>query len=175
MGTFKSKKTFFASPALIPEIAKDITVAFADDGYEVKSQDLVSGGYDLSITKGGVFKAVLGMKTALKVNIYPDGNAIKIEAGVGIFGQQAVPTIISAFFFWPVLITQISGIITQSKMDDRVMEIANNTIARAAYSQPYQRPSGNDVPQPSKGVFCTACGKQNPAESSFCCQCGAKL
>lgn len=54
------------------------------------------------------------MKTALKVNIIPNGNYIQITAGVGIFGQQAIPTVISMLFFWPVLITQISGMVCPS-------------------------------------------------------------
>ena len=71
MGTFKSTKTFFASPEIIPAIVKDITGTFTNEGYQVQAQDLISGGYDISITKGNMFKAVLGMKTALKVHIYP--------------------------------------------------------------------------------------------------------
>ena len=109
MGTFKSTKTFFASPEIIPAIVKDITGTFTNEGYQVQAQDLISGGYDISITKGNMFKAVLGMKTALKVHIYPANEQIRVDAGVGIFGQQAVPTLISMFLFWPVLITQISG------------------------------------------------------------------
>ena len=91
MGTFKSTKTFFASPEIIPAIVKDITGTFTNEGYQVQAQDLISGGYDISITKGNMFKAVLGMKTALKVHIYPANEQIRVDAGVGIFGQQAVP------------------------------------------------------------------------------------
>ena len=61
MGTFKSTKTFFASPEIIPAIVKDITGTFTNEGYQVQAQDLISGGYDISITKGNMFKAVLGM------------------------------------------------------------------------------------------------------------------
>ncbi len=173
MGTFKSNKTFFAAPALIPAIARDIVADFTNDGYEVQSQELMSGGYDISITKGGMFKAVIGMKTALKVNIRPNGSdGIQIEAGVGIFGQQAIPTVISMLFFWPVLITQISGMISQAKMDDRVMVIAADTIARAAFSQQAPASSG----QPTAGrKFCTRCGKSNEADAAFCSGCGNKL
>ena len=85
MGTFKSTKTFFASPEIIPAIVKDITGTFTNEGYQVQAQDLISGGYDISITKGNMFKAVLGMKTALKVHIYPANEQIRVDAGVGIF------------------------------------------------------------------------------------------
>lgn len=169
MGTFKSTKTFFASPALIPTIAQDISTIFSNEGYQVQSDNLLSGGYDISITKGGAFKAVLGMKTALKIEILPSGNYIQINAGIGIFGQQAIPAVISMFFFWPVLITQISGMVSQAKMDDRVMEIAGDTIARVSYQN-----SGNSGGK-AKGKFCTKCGKENVADAAFCCGCGNKL
>lgn len=155
MGTFKSTKTFFASPEIIPAIVKDITGTFTNEGYQVQAQDLISGGYDISITKGNMFKAVLGMKTALKVHIYPANEQIRVDAGVGIFGQQAVPTLISMFLFWPVLITQISGMIAQAKMDDKVMMIAADTIAREAY-----RNTNNNTAAPAGGKFCTQCGKR---------------
>lgn len=169
MGTFKSTKTFFASPALMPAIAQDIVTTFSDEGYQVQSDNLLSGGYDISITKGGIFKAILGMKTALKVEILPAGSYIKINAGVGIFGQQAIPTVISMLFFWPVLLTQISGLISQAKMDDKVMEIAHDTIAREAYQH------GTSTTSKPKGKFCTRCGKENEADAAFCCGCGNKL
>ena len=72
MGTFNSSKTLYASSTLIPTIAQDITATFKNEEYEVQSQQLKNGGYDISITKGGVFKAIIGMKTALKVNIIPN-------------------------------------------------------------------------------------------------------
>ena len=70
MGTFKSTKTFFASPEIIPAIVKDITGTFTNEGYQVQAQDLISGGYDISITKGNMFKAVLGMKTAFDFYVF---------------------------------------------------------------------------------------------------------
>ena len=116
-----------------------------------------------------MFKAVLGMKTALKVHVYPVTENIRIDAGVGIFGQQVVPTLISMFLFWPVLITQISGMISQAKMDDRVMEIAADTIAREAMR------FNNNSSSSAGGKFCTQCGRSLPGDALFCSGCGAKL
>ena len=65
MATFSTKKTLYGSTSLIPTIGNRIQEEFQNDGYEVSMDALSSGGYDISITKGGVFKAVLGMKTAL--------------------------------------------------------------------------------------------------------------
>ena len=122
MATFSTKKILYASSSLIPTIADRIREEFQNDGYEVAMDALSSGGYDISITKGGIFKAVLGMKTALKVTLLPQDNNIHFEAGVGIWGQQAIPTVISMLFFWPVLITQIWGMVEQSKLDDKALD-----------------------------------------------------
>ena len=88
MATFSTKKTLYGSTSLIPTIANRIQEEFQNDGYEVSMDALSSGGYDISITKGGVFKAVLGMKTALKVTLLPQDNNIHFEAGIGIWGSK---------------------------------------------------------------------------------------
>ncbi len=84
-----------AKPSLIPGIAERVASQFQVEGYNVKCENLISGGADVSITKGGVFKAIAGMKTALKITLKPDGSHIVAEAGIGIFGQQVIPFIIS--------------------------------------------------------------------------------
>ena len=60
MATFSTKKILCGSTSLIPTIANRIQEEFQNAGYEVSMDALSSGGYDISITKGGVFKAVLG-------------------------------------------------------------------------------------------------------------------
>ena len=169
MATFSTKKILYGSTSLIPTIANRIQEEFQNDGYEVSMDALSSGGYDISITKGGVFKAVLGMKTALKVTLLPQGNNIHFEAGVGIWGQQAIPTVISMLFFWPVLITQIWGMVEQSKLDDKALEIAQDVICKNNHEgSPHSDNNG-------VAKFCTNCGASVPAEAKFCPECGAKL
>ncbi len=138
MGVFKTVKSFYASPSLIPAIVRDISSEFANDGYEVKYENLnnCTGGCDISLNKGGLFRTVLGLKTALKVKIVPGNNSILIDAGIGIFGQQVIPTIITMFIFWPVILSQLWGIVKQSQLDEKVMDIAANTIARAGGGYP---------------------------------------
>ena len=169
MAAFSKKKILYGSPSLISDIANRIMEEFRKDGYEVSMDALSSGGYDISITKGGIFKAVLGMKTALKVTLLSQGNNIHFEAGVGILGQQAIPTIISMLYFWPVLITQIWGVVEQSKLDDKALEIAQDVICMNNHVGPSH--SDNNV----GGKFCTNCGASVPAEAKFCPECGAKL
>ena len=172
MGTFNTKKTLYGSASLIPSIAGRIQEEFQNDGYEVAMDALSSGGYDISITKGGIFKAVLGMKTAFKVTLLPQDNAIHFEAGVGIWGQQTIPTVISMLFFWPVLITQIWGMVEQSKLDDKALGIAEEVIRDVMSDRSISSTIANNS---SITSFCTSCGNPIVLHAKFCPECGAKL
>ena len=168
MATFSTKKILYGSTSLIPIIANRIQEEFQNDGYEVAMDALSSGGYDISITKGGVFKAVLGMKTALKVTLLPQGSNIHFEAGVGIWGQQAIPTVISMLFFWPVLITQIWGMVQQSQLDDKALGIAEEVVYM-------NNNNGAASANPNGSKFCTGCGTKNVESANFCSGCGKPL
>ncbi len=169
MGTFTSDKEFICSKSCIPEVEKAIVAAFETDEFEVKRFALPNGGFELSMTKGGMFKAVVGMKSALKVTANPTPRGVHIEAGIGIFGQQVLPTVVTMFVFWPVLIPQIWGMIQQSKLDDRVLEIAEATVAN------YVEPLATTKRHCAGTQFCTQCGAQNSSEAEFCNKCGNKL
>lgn len=187
MATFNTKQVLYGSVPLIPTIADRIREEFQNEGYEVAMDALSSGGYDISITKGGLFKAVLGMKTALKVTLMPQGGNINFEAGVGIWGQQAIPTIISMLFFWPVILTQMWGLIEQSKLDDKALSIAQSVINEHSHCNPSGPDCGNSgglnphgssigySDSTANSIFCTSCGTKNPATANFCCGCGKKL
>ncbi len=129
MGVFQSEKTFSCNPALIDVIAENIINDFMKDGYEC-SKVSCAFGTQVSIRKGGLFKAALGLKTALNVLITPENdNSVHIKASVGLFELQAIPTAIMWFVFWPVIVTQIWGLVQQSHLDDKVMAVAEKTIA----------------------------------------------
>lgn len=168
MGTFSTKKILYGSTSLIPTIANRIQEEFKNEGYDVAMDALSSGGYDISISKGGIFKAILGMKTALKVTLLPQGSNINFEAGVGIWGQQAIPTVISMFFLGPVMLTQIWGLAQQAKLDDKALDIAKDVV--------YMNNNNGAAAANSNGSkFCTGCGTQNAESANFCCGCGRPL
>lgn len=165
METYSKKKLLAAYPAQIDSIAEAIRTDFERDGFEVNIDTLMSGGKDISITKGNLFKAVLGMRSALKVTLIPQHDGVLFDANAGIFGQQAIPTVISMLFFWPVLLTQVWGLIEQSSLDDRALALAEQAIA------------ATPVPTVETGIhkFCTGCGAKTDGSSNFCPNCGAKL
>lgn len=170
MSTFNTKKVLYGSTSLIPTIANSIRNEFLKEDYEVTMESLSSGGYDISITKGGLFKAVVGLKTALKVTLRPANGNISFEAGVGIWGQQAIPTVISMLFFWPVIITQMWGIITQAQLDDKALDIARDVIATCGSGSSLALDSSSSTCR-----FCTSCGAQNPSSAKFCANCGKAI
>ena len=130
MAIFKTTKTFSGPHYLIPEIAEKIQEEFIREGYTLTSEKLDTGGYDISITKGGFFKKILGMDTALKIKLQPAvDRRILFEAGVGIFGKVVIPPIIAYSVFWLVFITQLWGLIQQSNLDDKAAEIVEKVIA----------------------------------------------
>ena len=128
MGAFTTKKTLYGNSSQISAVSEQIRQAFAADGYEVRI-DNPADGQEIYITKGGFVKAALGLRSALKVTMKPtrDGN-INFEAGVSIFKQQFVPTVITMCFFSPVVIAQIWGMIKQSKLDEKAVAIAEQTL-----------------------------------------------
>lgn len=168
MSTFTTKKTLLGSAALSFAIADRIKEEFKKDGYEVSMDSLSSGGYDISITKGGLFRSVLGTKTALKVTLLPQDGDLSFEAGIGIWGQQAIPTAISMLFFWPVIITQIWGIVKQSSLDDKALSIAENVVIEHFATNTAETTS-------SSKYFCPCCGAPTSPNAKFCPECGAKL
>lgn len=180
MGAFNTKVTLNGNPSYIPEIADRICQNFTLEGYEINRDNLISGGVDISLTKGGFFKAVLGMKTALKITIVPVGDFIDFEAGIGIFGQQVVPTLIMLFITWPVLITQIWGLVKQSQLDDKALDIAMSVISsngvdthkHCSFPPPIPNELTNKVPTVR---FCTNCGTSLPGNARFCSNCGTPV
>lgn len=169
MAIFSTEKNLNGNPTLIPTIAERIVQEFQMQGFTAKCDNYAGDVYDISLAKGSIFKAVLGMKSALKITLTPRGNSIHIKAGVGIFGQQAIPTAITMFFFWPVLIPQIWGMVQQSKLDDKAIAIAEQVIRdHGSASYGFASPTHGQS-------FCPTCGNKVNADANFCPNCGAKL
>lgn len=168
MGTFNTHKIINADTSLIPSMANKITDHFNREGYEsdVKVSDL--GTYDISLTKGGMFKAVLGLKTALKITLKSEANGVSFDAGIGIFGQQLIPTVIMLFVAWPVILTQVWGIVQQANLDDTALMLAESVIPST--------PTSPKVVSPTPiSSFCPNCGGRLDASMRFCPYCGAKV
>ena len=128
MGTFNSTKTFPYHVEDVAPVAQDVMHHFEEQDFEVTETNLPMGGAQVSIRKGGTFKAIIGMKTALNIKIEPVANGTTVDAGVGIFGQQAIPTAITLLVFWPVLIAQVWNLAHESHLDDEALRVAEESL-----------------------------------------------
>ena len=128
MGTFNSTKTFPYFVEDVAPVARDVMDHFEEQDFEVTETNLPMGGAQVSIRKGGTFKAIIGMKTALNIKIEPVANGTTVDAGVGIFGQQAIPTAITVLVFWPVLIAQVWNMAHESHLDDEALRVAEESL-----------------------------------------------
>ena len=128
MGTFNSTKTFPYSVEDIAPVAKDVMDHFEGQDFEVTETNIPTGGVQVSIRKGGTFKAIIGMKSALNIKIEPVANGTTVDAGVGIFGQQAIPTAITLLVFWPVIIAQVWNMAREADLDDEALNVAEESL-----------------------------------------------
>lgn len=128
MGAFTTTKILYGDKSMIPYITENIRMAFVSEGYEVMITN-PSIGDELYISKGGILKSALGLRSALKITMKStDDGYIKFKAGVSIFKQQAIPTLITVCLCSPVVVTQIWGMIKQSKLDEKALEVAEYAL-----------------------------------------------
>ncbi len=77
-------------------------------GYSVQTEKTTAGGF-ISLTKGGVFETIAGLKTGLNITITRIADDLEVKMEVGIFGKQSRPTAIAGLGFVPVHILQRFG------------------------------------------------------------------
>ena len=128
MGTFDSSHTVAYVVDDLSPVAQDVMRHFEQQDFEVTETPIRTGGVQVSIRKGGIFKAIIGLKTALNVRIEPVANGTRVEAGVGIFGQQAIPTAITLLVFWPVIIAQVWNMAQEAKLDQEALRVAEESL-----------------------------------------------
>lgn len=128
MGTFKSSRTFSYEIRNLEPVAKDVMDHFEQHGFEATADPIPTGGWQVSVRKGGFFRTVSGLKTALNIKIEPAGNGTSAEAGIGIFGAQAIPTAIFMFVAWPIIFVQIWGLAQNAKLDEEALSIVERSL-----------------------------------------------
>lgn len=165
MAVFKTKRTIPVQNVNIQDVADSIERIYRDKDFEVKVEPTAQGCL-ISLTKGGMFKAALGMKTALNLKLKLQSDALDAEASVGVFGMQVLPSLITYYIAWPVMLTQIWGLVKQSKLDDEVIDAVEKIVKQQAI-----------VPAEiaENRAFCTKCGAAHAAGAAFCSSCGEKL
>lgn len=186
MGVFNSQKTIHASLHDLKPVLADVKAYFEDRGFTVQAEESVEGGF-ISITKGGLFKDAFGLKSALNTTLTVRESSVFVEAKIGAFGGKAAALVGAYIAAWPLAITAAIGMVTQSKLDEEMINAIEQSVLRHSSeessaepgavrsAQPVQSPDAARSEQPEAGVkFCTACGKKLEADAAFCSGCGAK-
>lgn len=165
MAIFKTTKIVPIVPSQLSSVAEDVSNHFQQLGFSTKAEDIPGMGWHVSLTKGGIFKAVVGMKTALNIKIVATPLGTQVEAGIGIFGLQTVPSVVTWFIFWPVMIPQIWTLVQQANLDDEAVSVVERYLAVHAAEK-----SGSATKR-----FCHGCGESLAGISKFCTHCGVQL
>ncbi len=130
MSVFKSEKVIPISVANLAPVAEELMGHFQQRNYDVNGTEVTDGAWEVGITRGGVFKAAVGLKTALKIQIEARPKGTLVRAGVGIFGRRAAPTAITLLVAWPVVLGQVWGLIRQAGLDDEAIRVVEVTLTR---------------------------------------------
>ena len=131
MATFRTEKRIDAvvDQEGLQAVAADVANHFEGLEYEVDTSPLEDKeGLMVSITRGGFFRTVLGQKTALNVSIWSTADGTNVDADVGLFKSQAIPTLITVLIFWPIILGQIWGLVKESNIDDEAVAVAESSI-----------------------------------------------
>ena len=169
MSAFKKEQFVAVLAKDLPSVGQEIAQHFQQQGFAVDVEPSVVGATVVSLHKPGIFRAVLGLKTALKINLEPVNGGTMVRAEIGMWGHQIAPTAIMLLVAWPVMLTQIWGLVQQSKLDDEAVRIASESLHRIA---------GNPVVGtaiPSTAKHCIDCGQILPEVGKFCPSCGKPI
>ena len=126
MGVFQSQKTVPVQVADLASVAQTVASHFQAKGFEVKTQS-TDKGWHISISKADVFKTVMGTKTALNVELEPKGDNTDVSAGIGVFGQHGAGGL-GSILAGPLMLTQLWGMVQQSKLDDEAIAVAEKAL-----------------------------------------------
>ena len=166
MALMDSKREFPAQIQDAAGVASYCARYFENKGYTVNVERTAAGAF-ISLTKGGIFKQISGMKTGLNITLTKKPGRLEVSMEVGIFGKQLLPSAISLLVFWPVLIPQIVGLIQQNKLDNEAYAVIENGIR---YCENDSADGGSTV----GGSFCPYCGKKLPGDGALCPGCGKR-
>mgnify|MGYP007125815829 CR=1 FL=1 len=169
MAAFTTTRFFPTGPVNLDAVARTVAEQYEREEYIVVHTPN-AGGEFISVQKGGIFQKVLGLQTALNIEISAVPNGVSAKAGIGVLGRQVLPSLIAYFIAWPIIIAQIWGLVSQSKMDERALDLIGQAI------QAHQTGAPAPAAAPAReAIFCMHCGKPTTAGMAVCPSCGKKL
>jgi hypothetical protein len=184
VGVFSSQKMIEIILDDLSPIANRLIEHFRSQGYEVLAKQETTG-WDVSISKGGIFKMAVGLQTALRIEIRPQLNGTLVTAGIKMLGRRAVPALVARMVYPPALVGQVWGLIRQASLDNEAITVVETELRRhvrlglgridldsTASATETDTPVLPARVQGSITTFCTSCGNQLDGSALCCANCG---
>jgi hypothetical protein len=95
MGLLKASRIIHATLPDLTPVGQAVMAHFADRDYEVNGEQTGPQCWEVGIHKGGTFRAIVGMKVALRIRIETIGTSTQVEASIGLLESQGISTAIS--------------------------------------------------------------------------------
>jgi hypothetical protein len=161
MSVFRVTKLVPATTADLTPVAQAVMKHFADQDYEVSGEQAGPQCWEIGIHKGGTFRAIVGMKVALRIRIKTVDMSTQMEARIGMLESQGISTAVSMLAFWPVVVTQTWGLVKQSKLDEEAIAVAEEALLTSSATQDSVHFCHECGAVVAKGVTaCPACARQ---------------
>ena len=196
MSVFKSETLIPISVTDLGPVAEELAEHFRNRNYQVECAETADQKWEVGITRGGKFKSIAGLKSAMKVELEPLPRGTMVRTGAGVFGKQAAVTAVTLLVWWPLAIAPVWGMIVQAGLDKEAVRVIEVNLRRAqrlsdlsasdvtstggssssgvaGQAEPQQRTQPVQNAAPATAVaFCGGCGTQLEASAQFCGNCG---
>jgi hypothetical protein len=176
MNPFKSEKLIPISVPDLAPMAQELQAHFEQRRYQVECQLVPPGVWEVGVTRGGMFKTAMGLRSSMKVQLKGVDGGTLVQARVGIFGKQAIPTMVTMLVLWQMIFLQTWTVIRESALDDEAVRVVQISLTR------HQRAAGADRAGPAVNIRvpaqgsgprpCTGCGTDLDELARFCPHCG---
>lgn len=162
MSTFTTQKNYETTASFIPYAIAHIREVFSSEheGFDVNQKMASYNKAVLEVTKGNLVKKIVGLKQGLEIVLESDNEQVTVRVKGTVLKDQLIPTLLTLFVTWPVLIPQIVGLIKQSGLDEKAIGVIDTAYAYYKCLHP---------------TYCTHCGGEITGNPEVCPHCGTRL
>jgi hypothetical protein len=159
MGVFRNERRFWLDePTDTSTVVGELTEHFERAGYGVHARRSGAAGWQVDVSRSGVFRTVFGLQTALRVRLARQQDALIARAGVAVLGRSAlVPLLVLG----PVVLTQVDDALAVVERSVARLKVASVRGPEALVGPAPGRPCACGAAYVPGTAFCTSCGRTN--------------
>ena len=113
-------RSFQCPMSLFQELIRAAQGWLSAEGFKCQRLQMEDGGIVIQIEKGGGWRKVLGMSTAVHIVFHQVEDRVNVEIGNGRWLDKAAAGTLSIIILWPLAITAGIGVWQQMKLPERV-------------------------------------------------------